>query len=166
MGRQTAKGFCDKDGTCRWCGTKFSVIYKYRPSQRILDRNLPPTRCKVRTKPQWPYICDSRKFVKDPLPNPKPFRCVSCATEYEGRWVNRKQGEREVRGEASRDGLFCTMTCAEAFAQAAILQAGLVLFTVPLPRENPKQEAFFRVTRAEVRKSPRAEELFRAKPRQ
>ena len=144
MARAKAQGYCGKPGTCRWCGTKFSKVYDYRPSIKTLVKSLAPIRCS-----DWPYWCGNTTFVRDPLPNPTPYRCTTCSREYEGRWVEKKQGERRLLGDSSRgeDGFFCSQKCGEMFANAAVL-VGLSLTTEVVATEEVWSKGRFRVTKA------------------
>lgn len=146
MARAKAQGYCGKPGTCRWCGTKFSKVYAWRPSIKTLVKTLPPTRCTHRPSLSHYRRCDSKKFVRDPLPNPDPYRCVECKTEYPGRWVRKKQGEPVVVGDTSRHGTFCSRVCSELFANAAV-DHGVVVITEVVADNSPHSKERFRVKR-------------------
>lgn len=146
MSRAAAKGYCGEPGTCRWCGTKFSKVYAYRPSIKTLVGTLPPTRCTHRPDIRTYRRCDSKKFVRDPLPNPNPYHCVECKTEYPGRWVNKKQGEPVVIGMSGYYGIFCSKGCTELFAYAAV-DRGVVMITEVVADNSPHSKERFRVKR-------------------
>lgn len=135
-------------GTCLWCGVRFTKVLEYRETKRVLVKGKPPTRCTARARLVFRQTCGNREFLRDPLPNPEPWSCSLCHTQYAGRYVRTAIGPPKVMGDTSRWGMFCTAMCGEAYGRAAV-RLGLILKTGPNPNAENDTRGLY-VTEAKI----------------
>jgi hypothetical protein len=136
-----AYGYTGVEGTCHWCGGHVKRRRAFT-GPVTLDRNKKPNRCNkglahARTHlGQRMYningdplmvLCTSRSFVRDILPNDKPWKCKDCGEDHEG-WRGRKL-------ELQPPYPFCHPWCETAYALQAVREGVVLKLALGSPQE-------------------------------
>jgi hypothetical protein len=110
-------GYAGVADTCLWCGSHLSLHMQWDGFR--LDRNQPPAKCGA-----WVWLglgtcwatCAGTSFIRDALPNDKPWKCRACGEDHEGLAVRNVIGPPQ--GPRGLDGYFCMQKCGYLFGLA------------------------------------------------